>query len=220
MAERRRRPRQTPDFDRVIDVTIDLLQAHGEIGFRIEDLMERTGISKSSLYNKFGDREGLIGAAHARQYHRLVEESVVAIRYIVDTAKSTEELERMLATITRMTQNPGRDWERMARISAIAGTAANPEFRARLEEAQTSINDALADMIEIVDARGLARPKYPPRTIAAFVQAYTLGRVLAGFDTRRTPDEVDQWNRLIDDVVHMMFFDGPGREGSKNPTES
>lgn len=208
MAERKRRPRQVPDFDKVIDVTIDLLQSNGEIGFRIEDLMERTGVSKSSLYNKFTDREGLIAAAHARQYQRLVEESVSAIRYVIETATSGSELETLLATITRMTQSPDRDWERMARISAIAGSVASTEFRERLEEAQTALTDALAHMVEVAAARGLAEPRYPARTIAAFVQAYTLGRVLVGLDQRRHPDEAEHWNRLVDDVVRMMFFDG------------
>lgn len=214
MAERKRRPRQVPDFDKVIDVTIDLLQSNGEIGFRIEDLMERTGVSKSSLYNKFTDREGLIAAAHARQYQRLVEESVSAIRYVIETATSGSELETLLATITRMTQSPDRDWERMARISAIAGSVASTEFRERLEEAQTALTDALAHMVEVAAARGLAEPRYPARTIAAFVQAYTLGRVLVGLDQRRHPDEAEHWNRLVDDVVRMMFFDGIPSSGT------
>jgi len=47
---RKRAPRKTPNLDEVIEVAIELLLEHGEGGFRIEDVIERTGISKSSLY--------------------------------------------------------------------------------------------------------------------------------------------------------------------------
>lgn len=46
---RRRNPRRAPDLDAVVGVACELLLTHGEGGFRIDELLERTGISKSSL---------------------------------------------------------------------------------------------------------------------------------------------------------------------------
>ncbi|MDP4929913.1 MAG: TetR/AcrR family transcriptional regulator, partial [Ilumatobacteraceae bacterium] len=59
---RQRAPRKTPDLDEVVEITIQMVLEHGDSGFRIEELIERTGISKSSLYLHFGDRDGLVGA--------------------------------------------------------------------------------------------------------------------------------------------------------------
>ena len=44
------------------------------------------------------------------------------------------------------------------------------------------------------------------RTIAAFVQAYTFGRVLAGFDSKLSKDDDAQWVALIDDAVEHILF--------------
>ncbi|MEY3482632.1 MAG: Bacterial regulatory protein tetR family, partial [Actinomycetota bacterium] len=66
--KRKRAPRRIPDLDQVVDITIELLEKHGESGFRIEDLMERTGISKSSLYLRFGSRDGLLATAYSKVF--------------------------------------------------------------------------------------------------------------------------------------------------------
>jgi len=72
--------------------TVAILVESGESGFRIETLMERTGISKSSLYAAFGSRDGLIAAARARQFEAMIQESIGPIRTIDDL------LDRMLVT--------------------------------------------------------------------------------------------------------------------------
>ena len=54
---RQRSQRKTPDLDEILEVVIELVLQHGDSGFRIEELIERTGISKSSLYLHFGDRD-------------------------------------------------------------------------------------------------------------------------------------------------------------------
>ena len=64
----KRAPRKTPNLGEVIAVTSELLLKHGEGGFRIEDVLEKTGISKSSLYLHFGDRDGLIASAFVEMF--------------------------------------------------------------------------------------------------------------------------------------------------------
>ena len=54
MAQRKRRPRTTPDFAAIEELVANLLAAHGESGLRIEELRRATGASKSSLYGKYG----------------------------------------------------------------------------------------------------------------------------------------------------------------------
>ena len=44
---RKRALRKIPDLDEVIEITIQLVLEHGDSGFRIEELIKRTGISKS-----------------------------------------------------------------------------------------------------------------------------------------------------------------------------
>ncbi|MGA1247061.1 MAG: TetR/AcrR family transcriptional regulator [Ilumatobacteraceae bacterium] len=55
-----------------------LLEKNGAVGFRLEDLIEQTGISKSSLYLHFGDRDGLIAVALESAFVRDVRANVDA----------------------------------------------------------------------------------------------------------------------------------------------
>ena len=208
MAEktRQRAPRKTPDFDHVMAVTTRLLQEKGDQRLRIEDVMAETGIAKSSLYAKFGDRDGLVAAALAKQFQEIVAESLEGLRFALDRSSSPTELQRMLGMVLKMTLTSQRDTQRMTRIAVLANTIGEPTFRAHLEEAQTTLTDGITELIKAATERGLVRPAYEPRTIANFLQAYTLGRVLVSFDRNRHPDETDEWVRLVGDLVQMMLF--------------
>ncbi|MGA1172562.1 MAG: TetR/AcrR family transcriptional regulator [Ilumatobacteraceae bacterium] len=74
----KRAKRKTPDLDGVIKKTLLLLEKNGAVGFRLEDLIEQTGISKSSLYLHFGDRDGLIAVALESAFVRDVRANVDA----------------------------------------------------------------------------------------------------------------------------------------------
>jgi AcrR family transcriptional regulator len=205
-AARQRAPRKTPDFDQVIAVTTRLLHEKGDQRLRIEDITAETGVAKSSLYLKFGDRDGLVAAALARQFQEIVTESLDGLRFVVERAKTPLELEQMLGVVLKMTLGTQRDQERMTRIAVLANTIGEPKFRSYLEETQTALTDGIAELIELAAERGLARPAFDSRTIANFVQAYTLGRVLVSFDRNRRPDEADEWARLIGEIIRIMFF--------------
>lgn len=198
--------RHTPDLGEVVDVTVDLLARHGESGLRIEDVMERTGISKSSLYANFGDRDGLIAAALSKVYAAYVDESVAGIRAILDRSQTAAELREALRGATTFTQDLTRTAIRVDRIGVIAGTRGRPAHARALTAVQTRLNDQLTVIIQTAQDRRLISTRHSPRVIAMFLQAYTLGRVLAAFDAGRPSDEQSQWNALIDDVVgHLLF---------------
>ena len=207
--KRQRAPRKTPDFDHVVAVTTRLLQEKGDQRLRIEDVMAETGIAKSSLYAKFGDRDGLVAAALAKQFRAIVTESLEGLQFALDRSASPVELQRMLGMVLKMTLTSQRDVQRMTRIAVLANTIGEPTFRSHLEEAQTALTDGVTEIIAEATARGLVRPAYEPRTIANFLQAYTLGRVLVSFDRNRLPDESDEWVRLVVDLVEMMLFPKP-----------
>lgn len=198
--------RHAPDLDEVVDVTVDLLARHGESGLRIEDVMERTGISKSSLYANFGDRDGLIAAALSKVYAAYVDESIAGIRAILDRSHTPAELREALRGATTFTQDLTRTAIRVDRLGVIAGTRGRPAHARALTAVQTKLNDELAIIIQAAQDRRLISPRHSPRLIATYLQAYTLGRVLAAFDAGRASDEQSQWNALIDDVIgHLLF---------------
>jgi len=203
---RQRAPRHIPDLGQVVSTTIAILEESGESGFRIESLMERTGISKSSLYMAFGSRDGLIAAARARQFEVMIRESIGPIRMIAEQASSRDELRNNLSLITNFVADLSRTAQRVERCAIIAGTKGRPEFSKWLAETQTRLSTEFAEIIGGAQARGFITRKHPARMIANFIQATTLGRVIVGFDLDAGPDELAQWTALANDIYDQMLF--------------
>lgn len=201
-----RAQRRTPDFDHALDETIRLLDTVGEAGLRIEDLLAATKLSKSSLYLHFTDRDGLIAAARARQFEQIVDGSIAGIRQLVASVSDREDARRALHAATVFTQSLNRQAERVRRVAIVAGTVGRPAYKKSLTGAQTRLTDALTEMFAALRSRGLINSVHPDRTIAAFIQAYTFGRVLAGFDSKLSKDDDAEWVALIDDAVEHILF--------------
>ena len=153
---RKRAPRKTPDLAEVIAVTTELLLEHGEGGFRIEDVIERTGISKSSLYLHFGDRDGLVGAAYVEMFTTDTNRNIAQAIAVVENVNTREQLEAVLpAFVQALAQIPHTvRWNRLDVLSAVRH---RPEFMSRIVEAQTRLNSALAEALLVQQKLGNVR---------------------------------------------------------------
>lgn len=61
-------------------------------GFRIDELLERTGISKSSLYLHFGDRDGIIARACVEIFDRHATRNIESIIALLGRCTTQDEL--------------------------------------------------------------------------------------------------------------------------------
>lgn len=192
----------------MLDETIRLLDTVGETGLRIEELLATTRMSKSSLYLNFTDRDGLIAAARAKQFEAIVNESIDGITQLVASVKTKEGIRDALHAVTVFTQNVSRNAERIKRVAIIAGTVGRPTYAKQLASAQTRLTDALETLIRQARLNGLITPSHPDRTIAMLIQAYTFGRVLSSFDSKRSKNDNAEWVALIDDILDHVLFSG------------
>jgi AcrR family transcriptional regulator len=206
--KRKRAPRRIPDLDQVVDITIELLEKHGESGFRIEDLMERTGISKSSLYLRFGSRDGLLATAYSKVFKSLVMESVTGLAAIINRARTPDELRAGLHAATAFVASPQRFKQRLERAAIIAGIRGRPDFYASLSQAQIELTQSVAALFKEAQRKGLINIKHSPRTGAQLIQALTLGRIIAEIEDPQNTESPDDWINLANDLIDHMMFDG------------
>jgi hypothetical protein len=68
------------------------------------------------------------------------------------------------------------------------------------------LTDALTSLVSTARENGVITPTHPDRTIAMFIQAYTFGRVLSSFDSKRGVKDNEEWVALIDDVIDRLLF--------------
>jgi AcrR family transcriptional regulator len=201
---KKRAPRKTPDLAEVIAVATQLLLEHGEGGFRIEDVIEKTGISKSSLYLHFGDRDGLVAAAYAELFtidtNRNISQAIAAF----STVESYEQLDSIIGLLVEaLVQTPGD--VRWNRIDVLAAARHRPEFLARITEAQTRMNSALEEVFRVQQALGNVRKDMDPREMAVLIQAVSFGRLFRDIDSRMKKDDLTQWAELTT-AVYKLFM--------------
>ena len=201
---RKRAPRKTPNLEEVIAVAIELLLEHGEGGFRIEDVIEKTGISKSSLYLHFGDRDGLVAAAYAELFTTDTNRNITQAIAAFSNIKSREQLDAVIPLLVEALVQTSGD-VRWNRIDVLAAARHRPDFLARVTEAQTRMNSALEEVFRVQQELGNVRKDMDPREMAALIQAVSFGRLFRDIDSRMKKDDLAQWAELTT-AVYKLFM--------------
>lgn len=206
---RKRAPRKTPNLDEVIAVAIELLLKHGEGGFRIEDVIERTGISKSSLYLHFGDRDGLVGAAYVELFTTDTNRNISQALTVFEDIKTIEQLEVVLPAFVRAIASVPHT-VRWNRIDVLSAARYRPEFMARIVEAQTRLNSALTEALSVQQKLGNVRKDLSAREMAVLIQGVSFGRVFRDLDGKMDRDDLKEWSELTLAVYKLVL---PPRRG-------
>jgi len=206
---RKRAPRKTPNLDEIIEVAIELLLEHGEGGFRIEDVIERTGISKSSLYLHFGDRDGLIGAAYVELFTTDTNRNISQALAVFEDIKTVEQLEEVLPLFVRAVANIPH-MVRWNRVDVLSAARYRPEFMTRIVETQTRLNSALTEALSAQQELGNVRKDLSAREMAVLIQGVSFGRVFRDLDSKMDRDDLKDWSELALAVYKIML---PPRRG-------
>ena len=198
-APRKRASRKTPDLDEIIEITIQLVLEHGDSGFRIEELIELTGISKSSLYLHFGDRDGLVGAAMSAAYLRDIEVNVDGAIAIFSGISTRKQMLDAIPTLVNAALNT-RDIARWQRVMVLAAGQHRPEMLKRISEAQTMVDTALEELVREKQKQGIVRKDLDAREIGVLMQTAVIGRIFRDIDSKITAKDLDKWRAVLESV--------------------
>ena len=175
-------------------------QAPAEI--TIESVLEKSGISRGSLYHHFEDFQELIESAQIRRYAAYVDGSIEILAKILQGAKTRDEMAHLIREVTRGTQSMQAN--RFDRALTIAAAIPFQRMRKTLGLEQARLTEAISDLYREVLERGWGNPKIDPETVGLFIQAYTFGKVVDDFgDTHVDPDK---WLDLITMILETLIF--------------
>ena len=59
---------------RILEATLELVSAHGATRTSVDDIATRSGVSRMTVFRRFGTKEKLVEAALERELHRLIED--------------------------------------------------------------------------------------------------------------------------------------------------
>lgn len=188
----------------LLETVLELRKSQPYEEITVEQVLEKSGVSRGSLYHHFHDFFELIESAELTRFTKYVDVSIEQITQLVGSATSKAEVIAGLRQITRLTQSPEMRPIRADRLAALVRAEGNARFRDKLASEQDRLTHALAGLVRMAQERGWFTTEVDPWQVAVFIQAYTLGRAVD--EISNTEKDIESWNLLIDRVIEHAFM--------------
>lgn len=170
----------------------------------VDQVLEASKVSRSSLYHHFEDYPDLVEHAIAARMVALNLGAAEAVRALLDSSAGPDEFRAQAMMLTRLNHTQDRAPYRMARTVAFAMTDRNEHFRSTLARHQQSVTDAYEVLVRTGQERGWIDPTLDAASAAVLLQAVTLGRVVD--DVSERPVDPEAWIRTVETAVTRMLF--------------
>jgi len=194
-----------PTKEKLIKTTSHLLKTMHPREISSEMVLTQSGISKGSLYHHFEDLEHLIETALLRRYAQWVNVNLDTFTTMLTSAKSSEDVYRTLAEVTKASQDRSLKGERFFRAEVLTKASNSPRLAQELQILQTQLTESLSDLVREAQERGFFRKNNDAKSIAIFVQAYTLGKIVD--DASDNPVDSELYANLINLIVKDVFLE-------------
>lgn len=194
-----------PTKEKLISTTAVLLKSLHPREISSEMVLTQSGISKGSLYHHFEDLEHLIETTLLRRYARWVNVNLDTFTTMLTTAKNSEDVYQTLIEVTKASQDRSLKVERFFRAEVLTRADNSPRLALELQILQTQLTESLADLVREGQERGFFKKSNDAKSIAIFVQAYTLGKIVD--DSSNTPVDDELYANLINSIVKNVFLE-------------
>ena len=187
----------------LIEVAAVLIDEHGSQGFTVEQLLEKSNISKGSLYHHFEDFHDVIMQAQVQRFARYVEEDIEALTRVLLAASSREDMFDRLDLISRATHDAARSVRRADRIEILAGARHSEKMRNALAPTQARLTVAIADLVREMKTKNFVSEDLDSTAVAVFIQAYSLGLIVN--DVSNEQVDLEKWHSLISRMTRGLL---------------
>ena len=188
----------------LIETAVKLMDTQLPHEIAVDEILEKSGISKGSLYHHFEDLAELLEAAQVARYADWVDRSIELIVAIMSKAKTKEDLFEGVKKMTTLTQSAEFKGFRYERARTIGNSQGHQRFQDLLAAEQERLTSGLTDIIREVIEKGFFDKKLNPHVFAVFIQSYTLGKIVDDIVTN--PLDPNDWDNFINHMVFRSAF--------------
>jgi AcrR family transcriptional regulator len=190
--------------DRLLEATIEAIDAGGEGAVRVQDIADAAGVQIPILYRKFGNREQLIQAAQVERLGRALDSEFREVRAVVDQAATAEQFRSLLDLILASLDTAERRAARWQRVNVIGSTYGRPGLAASVSQLQSRTIRGVADALRRPQQLGWLREGLDLEAFAAWFAGQTMGRIVIELGN----SQVDQsaWNSISADAVRHVLL--------------
>ena len=193
-----------PTKSLLIETAVGLLEDKMPYEIAVDEILEKSGISKGSLYHHFEDLAELLEAAQVARYADWVDRSMALILAIMSKAKTKEDLFEGVKKMTLLTQSAEFKNFRYERARTIGNSQGHQRFQNLLAAEKERLTSGLTDIVREVIEKGFFRKDLNPHVAAIFIQSYTLGKIVDDIVTN--PVDSKEWDNFIDHMVFKSMF--------------
>ena len=194
-----------PTKEKLIETMISLMEENALASILVDDVLRESNISKGSLYHHFENFDDLVEAALIARFAAGVDSSIYLVSEAVNGAKSSEELLEKIVLVTSATQGRTRSKFRLERARVIGLSVNSPKLLESLEREQYRLTTAMADIVREGQEKGWVSKVFDAKTIAVFLQAYTLGRVIDDVAGKDQQIDSNDWNDVVNTAVKALL---------------
>ena len=194
-----------PTKEKLIETMAELMNERALHEIQVDDVLRESNISKGSLYHHFENFEDLTEAALIARFSNSVDLSIELVAGAVNEAKTAEEFLERIIYVTTVTQGPERAQFRLERARVIGLSINSPKLAELLQTEQDRLTEAMTDVVREGQIKGWVSDKFDAKTIAVFMQAYTLGRVIDDVASPLHSIKGDDWNEVINTAVKSLL---------------
>lgn len=167
-----------PTALKLIDVTVEMIDAHGEVAVRVQEVVAAAGVQIPVLYRHFGNREGLIQAAHVRRLQDDLAMLVGIGRESANAVKSSDEFVAIFGLVLDAVFDPERSTVRYRRLNILGSTYGRPDLRRAVVELQREATDQLVALLEPAQGHGWISDSVNLRAYVLWLVGMAMGEAL------------------------------------------
>ncbi len=193
-----------PTRQMLVSIAVDLLKEQGPVDFRVDDLLDRSGLTRGAVYHHFENVDDLIESALIASYSEGVEATIQYIREVLASATNFEQFRGGLFEANK-NYVLNKDLRVLRRLRAFTLANSASRLAEPLAVEQQRVTDEYVAVIGTAIERGWIRKTIDPQALAVFVQAYSFGVIVD--DVSTTHLNADQWAAHIEDYFQACVFE-------------
>lgn len=190
----------------ILDSAIEIIEARGEAGLRVQELARLVGVGVTSIYRLFGSRDGLVVAAQAERYIGVLMRDLERFAIGAAACRSQADVVDLINSTLDELMSGDAASRRMSRMNVVGSAQSRPELAEALRIAQAEFNAGLVEVLRPLQEQGWLRSDVDLDALAPWLPGILLSRTLIEFGEAATNGPA--WNEITRRAVLAVMLPG------------